>query len=82
MYIILGFITWAVILLVSWYDYERSYPSVMDDVWDVIFLGGLLGAICAAGWPLMWIFMIMLLLTRWIYTSYRSFMEPDETEHD
>lgn len=86
MYIILGLITWVIILLVAWHDYERQHPNSMDEIWDVILIGGLIGGICAAAWPFTWALAIMVLLTHWLYKGYRSFMEPADpelvTEHD
>lgn len=73
MYIVLGLITWVIILLVSWYDYEHG--SSMDDMWDVTLIGGCVGGILSSIWPLTWLVLGMTLLTRWLYKGYQKWVE-------
>jgi len=74
MYIIGGLITWLIILLVAWHDHEQKPPRTigMDDMWDIILIGGCMGGILSMIWPITWLTVGMILLTRYIYKGYKA----------
>ena len=77
LYVIISLIVWMTILLTAWHDYEKDGPKTIDDIWEVILIGGGLGGIVALIWPVTLIAAGMLLISRWIYKGYTNWNIPN-----
>lgn len=73
MYIVLGIITWLIILLFVWHDYENR--KGIKDLLDVCMIGGILGGIGGIVWPAVWTVAIMILISKLIYKGWKAYQD-------
>ena len=69
LFMLIGLITWFIVLLLVWHDYEDG--TNISDITEVVMIGGVLGGILAVLWPVTWTATAMILLTRGIYKVYQ-----------
>ncbi len=61
-----GILTWMVILIMVWHEYQNGYK--VDDLFEVFLLGGVLGGLMAAIWPVTWFLTVMFVVSGALYS--------------